>query len=52
MGASLLNKRNPMNTNLKKLRKSHTTKTYEKDQLEYNQEQMNKIINSVKDKHN
>ena len=50
--ASLLNKRNPTNVNAEKLKKvqREVTDTYQKEQLEYIQGQINKIRNSVEDR--
>ena len=50
--ASLCNKRNPINTNSQKLKKAQRelTSTYVKEQMEYIQNQINKIRNSVEDR--
>ena len=47
--ASLLNNRNLANAYVQELRKSQEelTNTYQKEQLEYFQNQINKIINSI-----
>ena len=47
--ASLLNKRNPTNAKTQKLKKANRelTNTYQKEQKEYIQSQINKIRNSV-----
>ena len=49
---SLCNKRNPTNVNAQKLKKGQKEliNAYQKEQIEYIQEQINKIRNSVEDK--
>ena len=50
--ASLRNKRNPTNVNAKKLKKAkrELINAYQKEQIEYIQEQINKIRNSMEDR--
>ena len=49
---SLYNKRNPTHTNAQKLKKaqSELTNAYMKEQIEYIQDQVNKIRHSVEDR--
>ena len=49
---SILNKRNPNNANVQKLKKAQreVTQTYQKEKLEYIEGQINKIRNSVEDR--
>ena len=49
--ASLLNKRNPTNANMQKLKKAKNelTNTYQKGQFDYIQDQIDKIWNPVED---